>query len=354
MREGTSSSHGLAHLVAELGEHAPSAVDYVVAELYSQHPQLMERFGEAGKKHCRNDIAYQLEFLTAAIGAGASQPFTSYVQWAKRLLEARNVPTASLRESLDILTEFLRQHASTELAEKAQPVLDDAKTAFDTTTDAGALSLRHMPAPRLKLERLVSSLVRGRHEDVLGLIRGALHGESLYIDVAVHVIQPAMYDVGRLWHEREVSVAQEHLATATSQYVLSEILLKQQFAEPSGRTAVIACVEANHHTLGARMLADAMMISGWDTQFLGANTPTRDLVEHVDEHRPDLLALSVSMPQQLETVRRLIEQMRTEMGASTPTIMVGGLAMNQLDGLWKRFGADIWIPDVELAMAEIA
>lgn len=337
----------------ELEDLAPNAVEHVVAELYSRHPQLMERFGEAGKKHCRNDIVYHLEFLAAAIGAEASQPFTSYIRWSKKLLEARSVPTASLRESLDILAGFFRHQASSELADKAQLVLEDAMTAFDTATDSDALSIRHVPAPRLELEGLVSSLVRGRHEEILELIRGTLDGESSYTDVAVHVIQPAMYDVGRLWHERKVSVAQEHLATATSQYVLSEVLLKQQFAEPTGKTAVIACVESNHHTLGARMLADAMMISGWDTQFLGANTPTRDLVEHVDAHRPDLLALSVSMPQQLETVRQLIEQIRVDMGASTPTIMVGGLAMNQLDGLWKRFGADLWNPDVKLAMVEI-
>lgn len=220
--------------------------------------------------------------------------------------------------------------------------------------DSGPLPLLHTPASRLELHGLVSSLVQGGHSEVLNLVRGITGDAGPYAEVAVHAIQPAMYEVGRLWHEGRVSVAQEHLATATSVYVLGELLAEQDFAAPIDKTAVVACVEANEHTLGARMFSDALMIAGWNVAFLGANTPTRDLVVHVDQTRPDLVALSVSMPHQLEQTRRLVEQMRAEMGVSTPLIMVGGLATNQIEGIWKHFGADIWTPNVKLAMAELS
>lgn len=341
-------------LYTELGEHSPRAVDFSVTELYHRYPQLMERFGSEGRKTCRDDIEHHLEFLEAAIGAGTSQPFVSYIRWLRTLLEARGVPSESLRDSLGVLADYFREHASRQLSHAVSSVLTEAREVFEVDSSASSLRLMHTPEPILKLEGLVSSLIRGRHTDVLDLIRGPSANSEHYSDIAVHVIQPALYDVGRLWQEGRVSVAQEHLATATSQYVLAEILAEQDFERPTGRIAVVACVEANHHSVGARMLGDALMIDGWDVEFLGANTPTRDLVQYVDHSRPDLLALSTSMPQQLETVRAAIERIRTEMGASTPTIMVGGLAVNQIDSAWKQFGADIWAPDAKVAIAEVA
>jgi hypothetical protein len=33
--------------------------------------------------------------------------------------------------------------------------------------------------------------------------------------------------------------------------------------------------------------------------------------------------------------------------------MVGAPAVTQIEGIWKRFCADSWTPDVQLAMTEI-
>lgn len=229
----------------------------------------------------------------------------------------------------------------------------DSADMREQLADLGDSSLRHVPRAIVELDDLVSFLVRGKHEASLRLVRGASDEPRSYVEIAAHALQPAMYEVGRLWQEGKVSVAQEHLATGTAQFVLAEILGDQAFAEPTEKTAVIACVETNHHGLGVRMLGDAMMIAGWDVQVLGANTPTRDIVEHVGSVEPDVLGLSVSLPQQLELARKTIERVRAEMGSAAPVIMVGGLAVNQVEGIWKRFGADIWTPDVELAIAEI-
>jgi signal transduction histidine kinase len=47
---------------------------------------------------------------------------------------------------------------------------------------------------------------------------------------------------------------------------------------------------------GARMVADFFELDGWDTYFLGANTPTDSILRAVEERRADIL-VEVSLKQ---------------------------------------------------------
>jgi methanogenic corrinoid protein MtbC1 len=117
------------------------------------------------------------------------------------------------------------------------------------------------------------------------------------------VIQPALYNIGQKWQDNQVTVAQEHLATAISQSVMTYGLLKSEVPPANGRRTVLACVEGNQHAVGLQMVADAFQLAGWDVHYLGANVPTGALLQHVVNCRPDLLGLSVSFAQQLRVVR---------------------------------------------------
>ena len=43
------------------------------------------------------------------------------------------------------------------------------------------------------------------------------------------------------------------------------------------------------------MIADFCELRGWRSPFLGANTPLADLLQLIEERRPDLLGLSLSI-----------------------------------------------------------
>ncbi len=156
----------------------------------------------------------------------------------------------------------------------------------------------------------------------------------------VEIIQPAMVEIGRLWQQNKLTVAQEHLATAISQNVLARAYSKAEFADPIDRKALCACIEGNHHALGLRMISDAYEISGWDVCFLGSNTPSNSIISQVDIEKPDVLALSVSMPHQFITLGNLLAQLRSEMGTQLPAIVLGGLAINNYQQLVLNLKTD--------------
>jgi methanogenic corrinoid protein MtbC1 len=174
------------------------------------------------------------------------------------------------------------------------------------------------------------------------------------VQVELHVIQPALYQIGEKWQSNQVSVAQEHMATAIVQTVMTAGLLRSTSPAPINKRALLACVEGNNHAIGLRMVADAFQLAGWDVQYLGASVPTAALVKQAVEWKPDLVGLSVSFAQQMPAVKAAIAQLAQRLGDARPAVMIGGLAINRFNPLAGVAGADATSADAGAAVVDAA
>ena len=157
---------------------------------------------------------------------------------------------------------------------------------------------------------------------------GAAH---LYEDV----VRPALEAVGELWRTNQISVADEHVATALAQTAMAS--LYPRFPWPAGGpTAIVACVEGEHHELGARMVADLLALDGWRDVFLGADTPLDALVAKAVASAPVLVALSATLPEH----RLAVQQATARLRAVAPDVrlLVGGRAVHPREA--QGLGAD--------------
>lgn len=191
----------------------------------------------------------------------------------------------------------------------------------DLTTIAGAfLSAQLAPDSRAALEVVASA------------VRAQVPVPMLYIDV----IGWAQHRIGELWQRNEITVAQEHVATAISQLALAQLYPVLPRTPQTGRQVFVACVEGEQHELGARMLADFCEMAGFDTRFAGANVPTDSLVRMVDAAAPDIVALSVTMSFNLPSLSRAVNGIRA-LAPDSLSIVAGGHALiwhgRALDGL---------------------
>jgi methanogenic corrinoid protein MtbC1 len=227
----------------------------------------------------------------------------------------------------------------------------DPKWAEGVRQDLPAF-YRKLPTPAPESSAFAEALLAGNRCEARSIVDGKLDAGVDLVEVDVAVVQPALYEVGQRWQYNQISVAQEHLATAICQTVLAGALLRVEPAPRCGQRALFACVEGNFHCLGLRMVADAFELAGWDSAYLGADMPTIALFRQIESTRPDLVGLSVSLPQQVKAVRELIRMCRLELGERCPPIMVGGLAMNSVDELWRYVEADAWYPDARTAQRE--
>ena len=150
-------------------------------------------------------------------------------------------------------------------------------------------------------------------------------------DICVDIIAEAMRRVGDLWHGHRISVDMEHYCTSVTQMALSQLYPLIFGQKRRGKRVLVACVGSELHEIGARMVADLFEYHGWDSIYLGAAVPVEAIKLAVGEHRPDLVALSVTMPQHLPHCREAVKQLREQDPGIK--IAVGGNAFS---------GTEIW------------
>lgn len=343
----------VASVINRLESLAPNAADEVTRLIYEKHPELDQRFGDKGKATCREDLLHHIDYLVSALYAADSAPFREYVLWLSGVLESRGVPSAHLKESLLLLQEhFARLLTPDELPVVSAPLLEGVKT-LDGSAQTGKRFNRLLPQPMPESRDYLKALLAGERPAAQEVILNMMRRDISLADVAVSVIQPAMYEVGYLWACNRITVAQEHMATAITQNTMARAFAEARFSEPLGRKALFACVPGNNHSLGLRIVSDAFEVDGWTVQYLGADVPVSDLVVQISHWRPELVGISLSLPGHIKIAKAFVEQLRAEFGTCCPAILVGGLATNQADNLWKAVDADLWAANAKEAVKEV-
>lgn len=203
-------------------------------------------------------------------------------------------------------------------------------------------------------ETYLTALRRGDRRTALSVARSALqHGVDIR-DLYMGVFQPAMHEIGRLWETNEVTVAQEHLATAITQSVMAQLYPMADVRPPVGRRLVSTCIGGELHEIGIRMITDFFDLEGWDVYYLGANMPVDDVVNLVNEEQAHVLAISVTLNGHVLKARSLIQAVRHSPIGSQITIIVGGRPFNTAPEMYKTIGADLTAPDARQAVARTA
>jgi methanogenic corrinoid protein MtbC1 len=140
----------------------------------------------------------------------------------------------------------------------------------------------------------------------------------LYVDL----FQRSLYEVGTLWERNKVSVAVEHMCTSITEHLVAQAYPLIFSREHTGKKAVVTCTPGEFHQIGARMVADHFELHGWDAYFLGSDTPLDDLLSYLKQKSPDLLAISMSVSFNLQSLIQTVQSVRNEFPAM-PVILGG-------------------------------
>lgn len=331
------------------------AIDHVAGRFQDiGDPASERRFGARGREACLEDLAFHLEFLRPVVEFGLVQPMVDYLRWCTGVLVTRGVPADRLSTMLDWLAEFFAARMNGEDGRNVVAALRETKARFVAPADATLFSRKFTPEPWPDCDAFESAALAGDRIRAGNILERCIAQGSSLVDVEEHIIRPALYSIGKRWQSNQISVAQEHLATAIAQSLMTGQLLKCTVPASNGRSVLLACVEGNMHSVGAQMVADGFVLAGWSVQYLGASVPTNALLRHVEEYRPDLLGLSVAFPQHLHVVKEIVSGLMQSPSGTRPSVMIGGLAVNQYNVLAGDLGADSWSPNACDAVTSIA
>ncbi len=124
------------------------------------------------------------------------------------------------------------------------------------------------------------------------MVGQALAAGATGAEIFARVLTPAMYRIGERWERAEISAADEHLATGISNRIMGSVYEALAVEIPTSKERVlIAAVEGDQHVMGLRMIADVLEGSGYETIYMGADTPLAGFVESIARHKPSVVAL---------------------------------------------------------------
>ncbi|MCF8334892.1 MAG: cobalamin-dependent protein [Bacteroidales bacterium] len=322
----------------------------IVDKQYRAYPDKWESYGEAGKQKSIRDAEYHLPFLTEAIVSENEEVFTDYIEWTHKLFQNLRLPDDTLNEFLEISKEVLQDYLDNEMKATVNHYIDKGLETLKTSPLEESSWLDHDNPYGSLTKAFNEALLRGDRQTAHKLIMDAVESGVKVKDIYLHVFQPSQYEIGRLWLNNQISVAKEHFASAATQQIMAQLYPYIFSSRKIGKSMVAATVGGELHEIGIRMVADFFEMEGWDTYYLGANTPAESIVQAAKEYKADLVALSAAMPFHRSKLKEIIKEIRQQIGDSSLKIMIGGNAIKNNTTDWQWFGADAYASDAQKAI----
>jgi MerR family transcriptional regulator, light-induced transcriptional regulator len=330
--------------------HSQEIAEKVTARQCALEPDLWEPYGRAGREKGIQDVNYHLLYLAEALAAQSPALFADYLGWAKVLFTALKLPPGALATNITLLRAELTLALPAVMQALVQEYLDEGlRHLSQAASEPPSFLEEDQPLAALAGEYL-AALVGGERQAASKLILGAVNQGVKVKDIYLQVFQPCQREIGRLWQLNRLSVGQEHYCTAATQWIMVQ-LYPYIFATPkTGRRFIGACVAGELHEMGLRMVADFFEMEGWDTYYVGANTPVEGILQIMRERGCDILGVSATMTFHIGRTAELIERVRRATAGREVKIMVGGYPFNLAPQLFQQVGADCHARDAREAL----
>lgn len=315
------------------------------------HPTAGRIFGPGSFEVWRQEIERFLMSLEAAVAHGTVEAWIAEVRWLRTSYGTRNVDPDHLVHALEAMQEVLEQDLPSPAWSAVQePFRRGLDVAREPAPVPGSLIDPSTRTGRLAAEYLVAALEGDRRRAIRGVV-GAVDAGLPLAEAYLDVLMLAQAEVGRMWHANELSIAEEHAVTATTELALSQLYPRIPLPDKARGTVVAGAIAGDLHDIGVRVTADFMEMEGFRSVFVGADVPPSEFARAAVDFEADVVIIGATRPAQLERVREAVGLIHRIEGRRV-SVLVGGRAFAADPVAWKSTGADAYAPDARAAGRE--
>jgi methanogenic corrinoid protein MtbC1 len=225
----------------------------------------------------------------------------------------------------------------------------------DAATDSGNTDFHAQASQVLDplVEQFIDYVLELNTTEAEKIINQMLLKKTDIIHVYIHILQPALYEIGRRWEIGEIDVSEEHYFSEVVQDIMARAMSRVNGMR-EGLVFVGFSVSGEFHDIGIRMVSDVLAIHGWNSIYLGNNLPASSVLKAIRDSKADAVGISVTMPYHVNAAAGLIRVIRNSNLQKPVRIVVGGRVFNHDSELWKRIGADAYAKDAEHLVAVLS
>ena len=177
-------------------------------------------------------------------------------------------------------------------------------------------------------KRLKRALIENQKSEAVRLMEKALNDGLSVIVFYEEILSPILQsiecdndDYACIWLEHQMSAIARSLVEISYRFIH-----KKDHKLAQAKHVLVVCPDEEYHELGALMGAYMLESLGFNTTFLGANTPLATLDLALKKLNPDYLVLSVSNPYNLFEVNKVLTHLKYH--HSTIKVLGAGVGFN--------------------------
>ena len=339
MIENSSSTYQLFQLAQEpLSQDILRSVQPLLADSESRNFDSLQQ------------VQTLLGYLSESIYLKDESLLTDYIVWLRKRYASIEVPLNFLKQMLLSTSNLIQKQSPQEIAQQVDSYISSSINILEKSLESRD-SLPHATEKLYTVrEHYIDLLLSGKRREAKELIEELLSKGTTIKYIYLYIFQESQYMIGQLWMENKISVAQEHYCTAATQFIMSQLYSHVFSSNRIGRNIVLSCVGGELHEIGIRMIADFFEMEGWDTYYLGANTPVSDIIQIVSEQQPDIIGLSMTMSYHRKILLHIISSIKANQKIRNIPILVGGYAFTQDKELVSKVKADGFAKDANEAI----
>tara|TARA_B100000029_G_C17547986_1_gene949133 strand:- start:552 stop:1511 length:960 start_codon:yes stop_codon:yes gene_type:complete len=160
-------------------------------------------------------------------------------------------------------------------------------------------------------DRYFDALLNGQETKALASINYALTDGLDILNIYKKLIAESIKKIGDMWHNNEITISHEHRASQITLNILTYLRSNLVNTPSNAPLAIVSTVEGDAHIIGARILADVLLINNWNVDFLGTDTPSKDLLKFIKLRTPELLVLSGTLDSSFNKCKEITKEIKT-------------------------------------------
>jgi 5-methyltetrahydrofolate--homocysteine methyltransferase len=177
-------------------------------------------------------------------------------------------------------------------------------------------------------ERLANYIIEGSKDGLIDDLNSKLAEGLAPLDVINGPLMAGMSEVGRLFNNNELIVAEVLQSAEAMKAAVSHL---EQFMEKSDSSVrgkvVLATVKGDVHDIGKNLVEIILNNNGYRVVNLGIKVPPEDLIKAYREHHPDVIGLSGLLVKSAQQMVVTANDLR-DAGVDVP-LLVGGAALSE-------------------------
>ena len=137
------------------------------------------------------------------------------------------------------------------------------------------------------------------------------------------ILKQVMYKIGDDWFNNRINIATEHVASNVAQ-TLVKIIMDQVTGSGKKKKILICVPVGEEHHLGCDVLETYLSIKGFKVYNMGTSMPTESILSFIDNNKPDVVFISITLEDNLAAGQRLVRKIREQYKIP---VLIGGYAL---------------------------